>query len=203
MISIPLALALLAAGAAGSTAIEVPAGASIADAIARAGPGGTVRLGPGVHRAALGRLANVHVEGAGPDATRLEVPQGEEGATVAGAVALTGLAVAAGPIRCAVRVVDGGALELADVALAGGGCGLEVAGGQARGVRVDLRGAVALRVRGGQAELADGAARGADAGVAVTGGTVALRRFDVTGPAREAGVTVAGGAATLEEVTIR
>jgi hypothetical protein len=196
-ITATLALAFLAAD------VEVPAGASIPDAVARAGAGGTVRLGPGVHRAALGRLVDVRVAGAGAHATRLEVPEGEDGATIAGPAVLSGVAVIAGPARCAVRVLDGGALEVADVALAGGACGLEVAGGAARGARVELRGDVALRVRRGEAALADGSARGVNASVAVQGGRLALERFDVTGPAREAGVTVAGGAATLVDVSIR
>jgi hypothetical protein len=199
MISITatLALALLAAD------VEVSAGASVSDALARAGAGGTVRLGPGVHRATLGRLADVRVVGAGPHATRLEVPEGEDGATIAGPATLAGVAVVAGPTRCAVRVLEGGALELADVALAGGACGLEVAGGTARGARVELRGDVALRVRRGEATLADGSARGVNASVAVQGGRLALERFDVTGPAREAGLTVDGGAAKLLDVAIR
>jgi hypothetical protein len=198
-----LALAVAADMPAGAPVVDVISGMSVLDAIARAGPGGIVRLGPGVHRGALGRLAAVRVEGAGPGVTRLEVTEGEDGATIAGPAALAGLSVVAGAKRCGVRVVEGGVLELADVALAGGGCGLEVAGGRAAGARVELRGDVALRVRRGGAALTDGSARGALASVAVQGGALELTRFDVTGPAREAGITVAGGEATLSDVTIR
>lgn len=198
---LPITLALTLAAAAAD--VPVAPGASLAEAVARAGGDGTVRLQPGTHRAALGRLAGVRLVGAGPGVTRLVVPEGEDGATVAGEVAIVGVSIVAGPARCAVRVVEGGALDLADVALAGGACGLDVAAGRAAGARVELRGDAALRVRGGSAALDGGSARGSLAGVVVQGGTASLSRFDVTGPAREAGITVAGGKAVLAEITVR
>lgn len=198
---IPFLPALLAAAL--GAELAVPAGAPLADALARAAPGDLLRLGPGVHAGSLGRLAGARVEGAGAGVTVLRVPEGADGAEIAGAVSLRGLSIVAGPARCAVRVGPGGALALADVALAGGACGLEVGGGTVDGDEVTLRGEEALRVRRGAATLRGGSARGARAAVAVSGGKLALARFDVIGPSREAGVTVAGGALALDGVAIR
>ena len=47
----------------------MPAGAPLEPALARLAPGDTLRLGPGEHRGALGRLGGVRVVGAGPGVT--------------------------------------------------------------------------------------------------------------------------------------
>jgi len=181
--------------------LDVAAGGGLAAAMARARPGDVVRLGPGEHRASLGRLAGVSIEGAGAGLTVVVAPEGADGAVVAGDASLRGLSIRAGPERCGLKVV-GGAARLDDVALAGGVCGAFVEGGRLAGRDVDLRGDYGLLVRGGAVALEGGSARGAVAGIGVVGGEVALRRFAVTGPAHEGGVSVAGGKVYLEAVTI-
>jgi hypothetical protein len=182
--------------------VEVPAGGDLAAALARARPGDTVRLGAGEHRVALGRLSGVTVAGAGAGATTVLVPEGEDGAVVAGVAALSGLSLRAGPGRCALRVLGGGA-RLDGVVLAGGSCGAFVDGGRLDGRDVDLAGDYGLLLRSGEVALDGGSARGAIAGVGTVGGTVALRRFAITGPSGEGGLSVARGSATLEGVVIR
>jgi hypothetical protein len=196
-------LAAVALAVALGAEIEVPAGASLPDALARARPGDLVRLGPGRHAGTLGRIADgLRVEGAGAGVTLVAAGEGEDGAVVKGALDLAGLTLRAGKERCALKVL-GGAAGLRDVALVGGACGAFVDGGRLTGRSVALLGDYGLLVREGDTSLEEGSARGASAGIAVTGGTVALRRFAVTGPSREAGISVAGGVATLEAVVIR
>ena len=182
--------------------IDVPAGGELAAAAARARPGDPLRLGAGEHRGALGRLSGVRVEGAGAGRTVVTVPEGEDGAVAVGEVTLQGLSLRAGDGRCALKVL-GGAARLADVALAGGGCGAFVDAGRLDGEDVTLAGGYGLLVAGGEVALAGGSARGPNAAVGVTGGAVTLRRFATIGPAREGGVSVARGAVTLEGVVIR
>jgi hypothetical protein len=183
--------------------LDVPAGAPLADALARARPGDLLRLGPGHHAGTLGRIAGgLRVEGAGAGVTVVAAAEGEDGAVAKGALDLAGLTLRAGPERCALKVL-GGAASLRDVALVGGACGAFVDGGRLAGRGVALSGDYGLLVRAGEASLEEGSARGVSAGIGVTGGAVALRRFAVTGPSREAGISVAGGAATLEAVVIR
>jgi hypothetical protein len=183
--------------------VDVPAGASLADALARARPGDLLRLGPGRHAGTLGRTVDgLRVEGAGAGVTVVAAGEGEDGALAAGALHLAGLTLRAGNERCALKVL-GGAASLRDVALVGGACGAFVDGGRLAGRGVALSGDYGLLVRDGEASLEEGSARGASAGIAVVGGAASLRRFAVTGPAREAGISVAGGAATLESVVIR
>lgn len=182
--------------------IDVPPGAPLAPALAAARPGDVLRLGPGVHSGGLGRPAGVRVEGAGAGLTVIVAPEGMDGAVATGALELAGLTLRAGPERCALKVF-GGEARLEDVALAGGSCGAFVDGGRLTGRSVTLEGGYGLLLRDGDVSLDEGWARGRNAGVGVLGGTLGLRRFAVTGPSREAGITVAGGAARLGAVVIR
>jgi hypothetical protein len=126
-----------------------------------------------------------------------------DGVLVSGDAALAGLSIRAGPARSALKVA-GGVARLDDVALAAGSCGAYVDGGRLEGRGVDLSGGqYGLLVRRGEVALDDGSARGNAAGVAVLAGEIALRRFAIVGPAREAGISVAGGSASLEGVVLR
>jgi hypothetical protein len=188
-----------------SSAIDVPAGEPLDAALARAVPGDVVTLGPGLHRGSLGRLAGVRVAGAGAGISRILVPEGEDGAVVTGRVELAGLTIEAGPRRFALKVL-GGEATLEDVALTGGAGGAFLDGGTLVGRGLVLEGEHGLLVASGDATLRAGrvgARPGAQAGVALLRGRLSLARFTVTGPFTEAAVTVAGGAATLEEVVIR
>lgn len=194
-----LALAVLLS----ASTVDVAAGGDLAAALSRARPGDTIRLGPGEHRGSLGRIAGVAIAGAGAGTTRVVAPDGEDGAIVTGDVTLSGLALQAGAERCGLKVL-GGTARLEDVALAGGTCGAFVDGGRLDGRGVDLSGTrYGLLVSTGDASLDGGSARGGQAGVGTLTGAVSLRRFAVVGPASEAGISVAGGSATLEGVVIR
>lgn len=194
-----VALAFLACGA----TLDVPAGGDVAAALARARPGDTIRLGPGDHRASLGRISGVTISGAGAGSTTIAAPQGEDGVVVAGDAALEGLSIRAGPARSALKVT-GGTLRLDDVALAAGSCGAFVEGGRVLGRGVDLSGGqYGLLLRRGEVALDGGSARGNDAGVGMLAGELSLRRFAIVGPAHEAGISVAGGSASLEGVVVR
>jgi hypothetical protein len=182
--------------------IEVRAGEDLAAALARAKPGDVVRLGRGTHRGSLGRAAAIAIEGAGAGETVVVAREGEDGLVAAGEATLSGLTLRAGPGRSALKVL-GGAVRLEDVALSGGSCGAFVDGGTLRGRGVDLAGEYGLLLREGRATLENGSARGSGAGIGVLGGELTLRRFDVVGPSREAGVSVSRGSASLAVVTIR
>jgi hypothetical protein len=182
--------------------IDVPAGDGLAAALARARPGDTLRLAAGEHRGSLGRLAGVSVEGAGAGRTVVVAPEGADGAVAVGELRLADLSLVAGDGRCGVKVL-GGAARLAGVSLAGGSCGAFVGSGRLDGDDVALAGAWGLLVAGGEVALRGGTARGREAAVAVTDGAVTLRRFATVGPAREGGISVARGTATLEDVVIR
>lgn len=182
--------------------VEVPAGAPLAPALSGARAGDVIRLGPGRHEGALGRVAGLRVEGAGAGATVVVAPEGEDGAVAVGALELSGVTLRAGAERCALKVL-GGAARLEDVALAGGACGAYVDGGSLDGREVVLSGGYGLLARGAEVSIDGGSARGGAAGIALLDGTVTLRRFAVTGPSREAGITVAGGTARLEGVVVR
>jgi hypothetical protein len=197
---IPVAGAALAI-ALGAT-LDVSAGEDLARALARARAGDVVRLGRGTHRGSLGRPSGIAVEGAGAGETVVLAPEGEDGLVATGEVTLRGLSLRAGPGRSGLKVL-GGKVRLEDVALSGGSCGAFVDGGSLLGRGVVLAGEYGLLVREGRVTLAGGSARGSGAGVGVLGGVTAIRRFDVVGPAREAGVSVSRGSASLEAVTIR
>jgi hypothetical protein len=195
------ALASLAAAA----LLEVPAGAPLADALARARPGDVIRLGAGLHAASLGRLAGLRVEGAGAEATRVVAPEGQDGAIVTGRVELASLSLEAGPARSALKVLGGEAL-LEDVALTGHAVAAFVEDGKMTGRGVSLAGGYGLLQKGGDVTLRAGevhAAGPARAGVAILRGKLTLVRYSVTGPFAEAGVTVSGGVATLTDLVVR
>lgn len=182
--------------------LEVSAGQDLPAALARARPGDAVRLGPGEHRGSLGRLAGLVVEGAGAGETVVVAPEGEDGAVAKGEATLRGLALHAGPERCGLKVL-GGAVRLEDVALSGGSCGAFVDGGTLDGRQVELRGEYGILLRAGRVALDGGSARATGTGVGLLGGELSLRRFAIVGPAREGGLSVARGTASLEAVTIR
>lgn len=186
----------------GATA-GVPAGGDLPGALASARPGEVVRLGPGEHRASLGRLAGARIAGAGAGVTFVLAPEGEDGAVATGDLALEGLSIVAGPARCALKVL-GGSVRLSDVALVGGACGAFVSGGRLDAADVLLRGGYGLLVEGGDVEIRGGSVRGGSAGVGVLArGKVTLRRVEVHGPSIEGGISVAGGAALLEGIVVR
>ncbi|HEX9051758.1 MAG TPA: hypothetical protein VF841_14600 [Anaeromyxobacter sp.] len=194
-----VALALLISG----VTIDVPAGGDLAAALARARPGDAIRLGPGEHRGSLGTVAGVTISGAGASRTSVVAREGEDGLVVSGDAALAGLSIRAGPERSALKV-ERGVARLDDVALAAGSCGAYVDGGRLEGRGVDLSGGkYGLLVRSGEVALDGGSARGKLAGVGILGGAVSLRRLAIVGPAREAGLSVAGGSASLEGVVLR
>jgi hypothetical protein len=185
-----------------SAAIDVPAGASVAEALTRARPGDVVVLGAGAHAASLGRLSGAALRGAGAGVTVVTAPEGEPGAVAAGALSLEGLTLRAGPRQCAL-VVDGGEVTARDVALAGGECGARVSRGQLSGERVDLAGGRhAVVVEGGSASLAGGSLRGEVAGLLVRGGSATLSHAAIAGAARDASVVVTGGEVALADVAI-
>lgn len=184
--------------------LDVPAGGDVSAALASARGGDVIRLGPGVHRVSLGRRRGpLRIEGAGVGRTEVIVPEGEDGLVVEGGdVALAGLALRAGPARTALKVL-GGRASLDEVVLAGGAVAAYVQGAALEGREVDLLGGYGLLARDARVELAGGTVRGGRAGIALLSGALTLRRFDVTGPSSEAGVTVSGGEAVLDDVAIR
>lgn len=182
--------------------VAVAAGAPLAGALERLGPGDVLRLGPGEHRGSLGRLAGARVVGAGAGRTVLLVPQGEDGAVVTGDVALEGLTIVVGPRRSALKVA-GGAARLADVALVGGACGAAVDEGRLDGAGVVLEGDYGLLSRRGEVTLRDLDAHGRSAAIGVLGGATTLTRATLTGPSSEAALSVAGGQVRLQEVVVR
>lgn len=185
--------------------VDVPAGADLAAALAGARPGDLVRLGPGLHAGSLGRArGTLRIEGAGAGVTTVRAPEGEDGLVVeaGGSVTLAGLTLHAGERRAALKVLGGDA-RVDGVALTGGAVGAFVEGGRLAARDVDLSGGYGLLVRGGEAALTLGRVRGSAAGVAQLAGRVELTRAAVTGPAREAGVTISGGSASLDDVVIR
>ena len=194
------AASLLALAAAAD--LMVPAGAPVAEALSRAVAGDTIRLGPGEHRGALGRLSGVTVAGAGAGVTFVLAPQGEDGAVVDGDVTLRALSLVAGPSRSALKAL-GGTATLDGVALQGGAVALFVDGGRVAGRDVWLAGDYGLLQRSGAAAITGLTARGDRAGVALIGGELELTRGTVTGPSAEAAVTIGGGTARLAELVLR
>lgn len=182
--------------------VPVAAGDPLPEALARLAPGDTLRLGPGEHRGALGRLGSVAVVGAGAGVTVLLVPQGEDGAVAVGDLLLEGLSIVAGPRRSALKVL-GGAARLRDVALLGGAAGAFVEEGRLEGAEVVLDGEYGLLSWRGEVRLARVAAGGRHAAVGILGGTLDLSRATLTGPGTEAALSVAGGRVRLAEVVVR
>ena len=182
--------------------LAVAPGEDLAAAAARARPGDTLRLAAGVHRGSLGRPAGLHVTGAGAGVTVILAPEGQDGAVATGDLWLAGLTLKAGPQRAALKVL-GGAAVLDDVALEGGSCGAFVDEGSLHGREVWLGGGYGLLQRRGTVALTDLTAGGQVAGLALLGGELEVRRAAITGPSREAGLTVAGGTARLDQVIVR
>ena len=180
----------------------VPAGASLPDALARAAPGDTIRLGPGEHRAALGRLAGLTVAGAGAGVTVVLAPPGEDGAVADGDATLRDLSLVAGPARSALKALAG-TVTLQGVALVGGAAGLFVDGARVLGRDVWLEGGYGLLQRTGTVTLTGVTARGGRAGLALLAGELVVTRGAVTGPSAEAAVTIAGGTARLAQLVLR
>lgn len=184
--------------------VDVAAGEDLPAALAAARPGDVIRLGPGEHRGSLGRLEGpLRIVGAGVGVTWVLPPEGEDGLVATGGpISLSGLGIRAEGPRAALKVL-GGEVSAEEVSLAGGAVGAFVDGGRLTGRELDLSGGYGLLLRGGQVRLTAVRARGIHAGVAQLGGRVELRRLAVTGPSTEAGVTVSGGEALLEEVVLR
>jgi hypothetical protein len=188
-----------------SAVLDVPAGASLAEALARARPGDVVRLGPGLHAGSLGRISDLRIEGAGADSTRVVASEGQDGAVVTGRVELAGLTIEAGDARSGLKVIDGHAL-LDGVALSGNAVAAFLDGGRIDGHDVALAGGYGLLVRSGEVRLHGGIVRGGGprrAGVALLRGRLELSRFSLTGPFGEAAVSVSGGVAVLEDLVVR
>jgi hypothetical protein len=185
--------------------VEVPAGADLAAALARARPGDTVRLAPGEHHGSLGRARGaVRVEGAGAGVTVVVAGEGEDGLVVdaGGRVGLAGLTLAVGPARSALKIL-GGEVDAEDVALVGGAVGAMVDSGRLAARELTATGGYGVLLREGAAAVDGGALRGGLAAVGQLGGELTLRRVVVTGPAEEGGVSCTGGVARLTVVTIR
>jgi len=190
----------------------VSAGAPLEPALARLVPGDTLRLGPGEHHGALGHLGRVRVIGAGPGVTVILAPEGQDGvvavpagqggAAAAGPLELSDLSLVTGPRRSALKVL-GGRVSLARVALVGGTAGAFVEEGELDGRGVTLAGEYGLLLSRGTVRLRDVTASGTLAGVGSLRGDLTLERAVVTGPAIEAGVSIAGGTARLVQVAIR
>lgn len=184
--------------------IEVAPGADLANAVAAARPGDTVQLAAGRYAGALGRVrATLHIAGAGAGVTIVEAPEGEDGLVVeaGGAVQLEGLTLRAGGPRAALKVL-GGSVRASGVSLAGGAVGAYVAG-TFEASDIDLAGEYGVLHHSGELTLDGARVRGKLAGVAQLGGTAGLARVAVTGPSAEAGVTISGGTAHLDDVVIR
>jgi hypothetical protein len=182
--------------------LSVEAGAPLAPALARLAPGDTLRLGPGEHRGALGRLSEVRVVGAGPGVTVVLAPEGQDGAVATGRVELSGLTLVAGPRRSALKVLGGRAL-LHRVALVGGAAGAFVDQGRLEGHEVWLGGEYGLLAAHGEVRLVDLTASGGISGLASLHADVTIERGVVTGPSREAGIAIAGGTARLSGIALR
>jgi hypothetical protein len=187
-----------------SAVVEVPAGADLAAALSAARPGDELRLGPGLHAGSLGRVRGpLSIAGAGAGRTAVVAAEGEDALVVEGGeVRLSGLALRSGPRRAALKVLAG-EVWADDLAATGGAVGLFVEAGSFTGRDILLSGDYGLLLRGGTVTLEGGAAQGVRAAVAQLHGASLLRRLAVSGPSTEAGVTISGGTATLEDLVVR
>jgi hypothetical protein len=184
--------------------VTVAPGADLAAALRSAHAGDRVQLAPGVYTASLGRVRQpLRISGAGAGVTVLLVPEGEDGLVVEGGeVQLDGLTLRAQGPKVALKVL-GGQVRATGVALAGGAVGAFVGGGRLEGSDLDLSGGYGLLQRSGEVSLREARVQGSHAGVAQLGGRSELRRLAVVGPATEAGISVSGGAALVEDAVIR
>jgi hypothetical protein len=197
LIAAAATLALLA-----GAELLVPSGAPLADALAGARSGDTIRLAAGEHRGSLGRLDGVTVVGAGAGVTVVLASAGEDGAVSDGDATLRDLSLIAGPARSALKALAG-TVTLDGVALVGGAAGLFVDGARVAGRDLWLEGGYGLLQRTGTVTVSGVTARGRHAGVALLAGELTLSRSAVTGPSSEAAVTVGGGIARLSELILR
>jgi hypothetical protein len=195
--------ALLLPGLLAAT-LDVAPGADLRAAVASARPGDVVRLAAGVHAGTLGRVRGpLRISGAGAGVTVVVAPEGEDALAVeAGEVRLDGLTLRAQQPRVALKVL-GGEVRAEGVALAGGAAGAFVGGGRLEAAEVDLSGGYGLLLQRGEVSLRGARVRGSFAGVAQLGGRLQLARVAVTGPAREAGVSISAGSASLEDLVLR
>ncbi|HYD42054.1 MAG TPA: hypothetical protein VEB43_14585 [Anaeromyxobacter sp.] len=185
--------------------IDVAPGADPAAAIAAARPDDTIRLAAGRHERSLGRVrAPIRIAGAGAGVTVVVAPEGEDGLVVeGGAVELEGLTLRASGPRSALKVL-GGSVRANGVSLVGGALGAYVGGGTLEASDADLAGdEYGVLVHSGALGLDGARVRGGRAGVAQLGGRATLARVAVTGPSAEAGVTISGGTARLDDVVVR
>ena len=182
--------------------LSLEAGQPLGPALERLAPGDVLALGPGLHHGSLGRRDGLVVRGAGAGRTVVVAPEGEDGAVADGALSLSGLTLHAGEARCGLKVL-GGRVSLDDVALSGGSSGLFVESGQVEGREVVLEGGYGLLESGGRVSLRGVTAQGRFAGLAVIRGELEVVRAAVTGPSREAAITVAMGTVHLAEVVVR
>jgi hypothetical protein len=181
---------------------EVREGGDAAGALARSRRGDVVRLGAGVHRAALRVPPGVVVEGFGAERTRVVAPEGQDAAIAEGDAVVRSATLVAGSPRCALRVVAG-EVRVERASLVGGACGARVSGGALRASGVAFAGDVGLLVAGADVEVVGGTLRGASAAVALQGGSLRMKAALVEGPFREAALSAAGGTARLEGVVLR
>jgi hypothetical protein len=184
--------------------VDVAPGADLGAAVRAARAGDVVRLAPGEYAASLGRLhVPLRIAGAGAGVTVVIAPEGEDGLVVEGGeVQLAGLTLVAQGPRAALKVL-GGRVRARGVGLAGGAVGAFVDGGRLDGEDLDLSGRYGLLLRSGEASLDGARARGAHAALAQLGGRATLRHVTVTGPATEAGITISGGTALVDDALIR
>ncbi len=183
--------------------VNLAPGADLGAAVATARPGDVVQLAPGVYPSSLGRIrVPLRIVGAGAGITVVVAPEGEDGAVVDGGdLRLESLTIRAQGPRSALKVLAGRA-RAEGVALAGK-TGAFVDGGRLDGTDVDLTGGYGLLLRTGEVSLLGARLRGSYAGLGQLGGRSDLRRVAVTGPSREAGLSVSGGSASLEDVVVR
>ncbi len=185
--------------------IDLAPGADLAKAIGSARAGDTIRLAAGRHEHPLGRArVPLRITGAGAGVTLVVAPAGEDGLVIeeGAAVQLEGLTLRASGPRSALKVL-GGAVRASGVALVGGAAGAFVGGGTLEASDVELAGQYGLLLHSGTLAVDGARARGVRAGVAQLAGTARLGRLWVAGPFAEAGITISGGTARLEDVVIR
>lgn len=138
----------------------------LAEAIARAPAGATIRLRPGRYEGRLALARTVHLVGVAEDPSRVSIAAGREACLVATAAdaSVTGITLGNQGGEACVQVANG-ALRLTDVDIAAAaGAGLLVTGGGAvsgRGVRIRGSGAQGIVVRdGGRLALDQGLVEG-------------------------------------------
>jgi len=197
------AISLLLPAFLGAT-VEVAPGTDLTRALESSRPGDVIRLAAGPYTGSLGRVSTpLRIVGAGSGVTTVVAPEGEDGLVVEnGQVSLSGLTIVASGPRAALKVL-GGEVSAEGVAMVGGAVGVFVQGGRFTARDADLSGGYGLLLRNGSVALSGSRARGGHAGIAQLGGRSELVRVAIEGPSTEAGITVSGGSASLDDVVIR